>query len=40
MSEMRFVPYNDETHRDKFFELNLEYLTGANKRAYQRKLIS
>jgi GNAT superfamily N-acetyltransferase len=31
MVEARFVPYDDEAHRDQFFELNLEYLTGINE---------
>lgn len=26
-----FVPYNDETHRNQFYELNLEYLTGLDE---------
>lgn len=31
MSKAGFVLYNDETHRNKFFELNLEYLRGINE---------
>jgi len=34
--EAHFVPYNDETHRDRFFELNLEYLTGINELSYTK----
>ena len=28
MAEATFVPYNDETHRTDFYEINHEYLTG------------
>ena len=31
MVKANFVPYNDEIHRNQFFELNLEYLTGLNE---------
>ena len=34
MGDLTFVPYNDETHRSSFFELNLEYLIGANEVMY------
>jgi len=27
MGELRFVEYDDVTHRDKFYDLNLEYIT-------------
>jgi len=36
MVEARFVPYNEETHRNQFFELNLEYLTEINEIAYTK----
>ena len=36
MVEARFVPYNEETHRNQFFELNLEYLTGINELSYTK----
>ncbi len=31
MTEVSYVPYDDEIHRNQFFELNLEYLTGINE---------
>ena len=36
MVEAQFVPYNDETHRNQFFELNLEYLKGINELSYAK----
>ena len=31
MTEASYVPYDDEAHRNQFFELNLEYLTRLNE---------
>jgi GNAT superfamily N-acetyltransferase len=36
MVELQFVPYNDEVHRDQFYELNLEYLTWVDNESYTR----
>ena len=36
MVEISFVSYNDEIHRDQFYELNLEYLTWVDNESYTR----
>ncbi|MBC8224718.1 GNAT family N-acetyltransferase [Candidatus Bathyarchaeota archaeon] len=36
MSEAYFVPYDDDIHRDQFFNLNLEYLSWINDLVYER----
>ena len=36
MVEARLVPYDDESYRDQFFELNHEYLTGVDNQLSTR----
>ena len=36
MTEASYVPYDDEIHRNQFFELNFEYLTGINELSYAK----
>ena len=37
MVDARFVPYDDETYRAQFYELNLEFLTYANTTIFTNK---
>jgi ribosomal protein S18 acetylase RimI-like enzyme len=33
---LRFVPYDDNVHREQFFQLNLEYITWVNTETYKK----